>query len=314
MDSRAVCHLRALARDGVLAATVLEAGPAQHRVLTGAAYELAWPVVFRRVTRPVERRRGHPRCATGLTRLAAECADRFHDDVEAVVTDLLRYARVPIHDVEAWVAARVVAATVDGHRRRRGERGALQRPRVPGWLTAELGRDPWLVELAGHMLDWVGVPDTAGAETWPVGSWAALSGRSVGDDVSRVLAAMKHRPRWYDRYVERPLGAKRTPVAAPPGDGPKDPRPLPAETLAEADERRLAELAAEAVAAIAAGLSRGDDPRETVLRVLGTVFGAGTGSDEMDRAPGGAAVFDRLVSARLADPQVVDRIVKVITG
>jgi hypothetical protein len=77
----------------------------------------------------------------GVHRLADERLDRFHDDVEAVVDDLLTHARHPVFDLEGWVAGRLNAATVNGHRRLRGERGALQRPRLPGWLGAALGQD-----------------------------------------------------------------------------------------------------------------------------------------------------------------------------
>jgi hypothetical protein len=306
VESRDASRLRALARAGALSEAVRNAGASGCAALTASAYELVWPVVYVRLTRVVERRRGHWQCSRGLTRLAAECADRFHDDVEAVVADLLEHARVPIGDVEAWVGARLTAVTVDGHRRRRGARGALQRPRMPGWLAAELGHDPWLTELALRALDWVGIPDTAGCEVWPMGSWAArrteLTGQptraaAVRADLDRVLAAMRRRPRWYATYVERPLDAKPAPVGPPPGDGPGYSRPLPPESPDEADERRLDALAADAVAAIAAGIGRGDDPRRTVMRVLETMFGAG--SYDMDRAPGADPGLDQLVSTRL---------------
>ncbi|GAA2851093.1 hypothetical protein [Actinoplanes cyaneus] len=300
--SEAVRRLRALAGAGTLAGAVRGADPAGRAELCAAAYEVAWPLVYQRVTRPAERRRGHWRCSTGLTRLTDDCVDRFHDDVEAVVTDLLRNARTPVRDVEAWMSARLTAATVDGHRRRRGERGAQQRPRVPGWLAAELARDPWLVELATRVLDWVGVPESAGHEIWPVDSWAARRGELTGrpapvaalrDDLDRVLAAMRRRHRWYADYVERPLGAKTPPLAPPPGDRPGDPRPLVPQSADDEAERRLQELAGAAVAAIETRLGNGEDPRTGIVSVLRAVFGD-----------------DRLGSVRLADPRVVDRIVR----
>lgn len=315
--------LRELAGAGRLAAAVREAGPARHAALTSAAYAIAWPVVFQRVTRPVERRRGHWRCAAAMSRLADECADGFHDDVEAVVADLLAHAEAPIRNVEAWLCGRLTKATVDGYRRRRGQRGALQRPRMPGWLAAELGRDPWLMELALHVLDWAGVPHTAGLDVWPLESWVLRRAEVTGDwpgsdhravlrEVDRVLTAMRRRPAWYADHVERPLGAKVPPVAATPGDAPGDPRPLIPVGPDEAFDSRLRELADAAVAAIAAALGRGEDPRETVVRIVVRMFGAGTGGDELARMPGTVPALDERVSGLLADPAARERIVAAI--
>ncbi|MEU1684778.1 hypothetical protein [Micromonospora sp. NPDC005707] len=272
------------------------------------------------MTRPMERRRGHWACATSVRMLTDDCLDRHHDDVEAVVVDLLANARVPIIDVERWLSARLTAATVDGHRRRRGGRGALQRPRVPAWLASELGDDPWLTDLAVQILTWVGVPATAGTELWPLDSWAqrreTVTGDRTGDDcpalsreIERVLAAMRRRPRWYADYVERPLGRKHVPVLAVPGDEVADPRPLVLVGPEERDEARLADLASAAVDAISRGLRGGADPYGTVVQVLGVVFGAGTGSEEIDRAPGGAAAVEERVSVLLSDDAAVRRIV-----
>ena len=312
--------LRDLAGAGRLAAAALAASPMQYAVLASAAYQVAWPVVFQRITRPVERRRGHWRCSTAITRLSDECVDRFHDDVEAVVNDLLGNAKARIMNVEAWLCGRMRAVTVDGHRQRRGRRGALQRPRLPGWLAAELGHDPWLADLSLRILEWAGVPESAGGDIWPLYSWVSRRAEVTGDwpgsddrtvmaEVNRVLTAMQRRPDWHADYVERPLGAKVAPVASPPGDAAGDTRPLVPVTPDDRDDDRLTRLAAAAVDAIAAGLRRGDDPREAVVRTLGAVFGSGTGSDELHRAPGTAPATDERVSARLADPRVLDRIV-----
>src|SRR5688500_9514118 len=73
--------LRDLARRGRLAATARTAAPAQYARLASAAYTVVWPVVYTRVTRPVERRRGHKACTVALRRMAGECLDGFHDDV-----------------------------------------------------------------------------------------------------------------------------------------------------------------------------------------------------------------------------------------
>ena len=137
----------------------------------GAA-EIAAPLVFLRVTRPMERRRGHHRCAAGLGQLAHDCLDRFHDDVDAVLHDLFAHADLPIGNLEGWLTMRMPRATVDGYRRRRGERGAPQRPRVPVWLATELGDEAWLVELAKAILDWAGTDATAGGSLWPLTAWA----------------------------------------------------------------------------------------------------------------------------------------------
>ncbi|MDW5327527.1 hypothetical protein [Plantactinospora sp. KLBMP9567] len=312
--------LRDLARRGILAAEAAGAPPDEYARLAGTAYALAWPVVFNRVTRPVERRRGHWTCSIDVLRLADECLDGFHDDVEAVVSDLLVNAKTPIRNIEGWMSGRVTAVTIDGHRRRRGQRGALQRPRVPEWLAAELGRDAWLTQVALEILNWVGVPATAGAGVWPLESWArrraAVTGDWTGSDpeavareVEVVLAAMRRRPKRYLDYVERPLGRKTAPVAPSAGDGAGVSRPLLSVAEHEVDEARLARLASAAVDALALGLSGGGDLTETVVRVIGTVFGSGTGGDELDRMPGSGPALDERVSALLADPRAVTRIV-----
>ncbi len=316
-----VAYVRLLAGRGQLAAVARAASPAERRRLTAGAWAMAWPLVFARVTRPVEHRRGHFVCAASLPQLADECLHGFHDDVEAVVEDLLTHAVVPIRDVEAWMARRLTAVTVDAHRRRRGRRGALQRPRVPGWLADALSHDVWLMELAVEILNWVGVTASAGADVWPLQSWAArrvaVTGDWVGSDaaavvreVEEVLAAMRRRPAWFARYVERPMGAKPAPVAATPVDETAD-QGSPA-TGGEIDEARLRALAAAVIDALDEALGRGADPHEAVVRIVTAVFGEGTGGDELDRVPGSAPAFDERISARLADPAVVARVVAAV--
>src|SRR5205823_15053751 len=116
-----------------------------------------------------------------VRRLADECLDRFEDDVEAVVYDVLTHADRPIRQLEAWVSSRLRAATVNHHRAVRGERGALQRPRLPRWLAAGLGHDRWLEELALQILTWVGVPTTAGRQVWPLDAWTQRRAEVTGD-------------------------------------------------------------------------------------------------------------------------------------
>ncbi|EWM12173.1 hypothetical protein [Kutzneria sp. 744] len=214
--------VRELAVQGVLADHVRAVGDDERRRLRAEAYEIIHPIVFCQFTRKRELKRGHTWCATSLRRLEPRCLDRFHDDMDAVLDDIFRNAKVPIHNLEGWVSRRVPVATIEGYRRRRGQRGALQRPRVPGWLAAALGRDAWLLTLAVAVLDFVGNDIPAVPGTWPVDAWAqrrtAMLGADhhgdISHDIETVLAAMRTRPRWHESYVERPLAGKQPPVVA----------------------------------------------------------------------------------------------------
>jgi hypothetical protein len=315
--------LRGLARDGLLAAAVRTASATELRSITGSAYDLGWPIVFSRLTRRLERRRGHPDCAAAVHRLADDCLDRFYDDVEAVVDDLLVHATKPIGNLEAWIGSRLNAATVNGHRRLRGRRGALQRPRIPGWLAADLGHDRWLTTLATEILVWVGIAATAGTGVWPVDGWAQRRAAVTGDwqgsdpvtiasDVETVLAAMRRRPTWYLSYVETPLGRKHAPVASVPWANFGAEPPL---SLAEPDgpeDARLNDLAAAAVQAIGLRIGRGEDVASVVVDVVATVFRGDRLHDEIDRPPHAAPAYDERVSLRLADQSTVDRIVSTV--
>jgi hypothetical protein len=285
---------------------------------------VVWPIVFARLTRRLEQLRGHPACAAGVDRLADDCLDRFHDDVEAVVDDLLAHARQPVHQLEAWIAGRINAATVDAHRRRRGGRGALQRPRLPVWVADGLDRDEWLMALATEMLVWVGVGSTAGNELWPLESWAQRRGARTGDwlgsdpaavarEVDQVLTVMRRRPDWYEAYVERPLGAKQAPVAvAPVGEATGEvAKPL---ALAEPDgpiESELLRLAAEAVREIDARLAGGGRAEAVVVDVIRATFG-GTFTATLEHAPHAAADPLGGVSGALANVGTVNRIVATV--
>ncbi|MEV6841875.1 hypothetical protein [Actinoplanes sp. NPDC051411] len=292
---RAVDRLRELAAAGRLSDAAAEGRP-DRTALVGAAYTLVWPIVYSQVTRRFERQRGHHGCAAGVANLLDECLDRFHDDVEGVVDDLLTHAHKPILNVEAWVSSRVGAATVNAYRRRRGSRGALQRPRLPGWLAGELGHDRWLGALAVNILVWVGVAGTAGCELWPLDAWAQERGATTGDwwgsdpaaverDIVRVLAAMRTRPEWYESFVERPLGAKQTPVVAAATDVYGEPvAPL---DLGDPDRRidgELHRLAHNAVLVIGDRIRRGEAAEEVVAEVIRTVFG-GSVTSAFDQVP-----------------------------
>ncbi|MGX7826041.1 hypothetical protein ACTG9Q_13200 [Actinokineospora sp. 24-640] len=306
-------RVRELALRGELADTVAAAAPDECRRLRIEAYQIAQPVVFQHLTRKLERGRGHYRCATSVFRMDDACLHNFHDDMDAVIDHLFRYARSAIQNLEGWIRTRLTAATVDAHRKRRGVRGALQRPRVPGWLAARLDGDPGLMAVAIGVLDFVGNEVDLGPEVWPTERWAerrAAAGdvdfktalRGVRRDVATVLAAMRARPAWYADYVERPLGHKR--VAAIPL-----PR-LSADSDADIPERTdsgdpLTELAELAVAAIEDRVGQGQDLRAAVVVVVAEVFGGGT-------AVGPAADLGPVVDARLADDAVVDRIIAVV--
>jgi hypothetical protein len=319
--------VRDLARQGLLAERFATAAPADQAMLRAGAYAIAWPVVFNKLTRPIERRRGHHDCAASVLNLEAECLDRFQDDVESVLDDLFRHAKVPIHNLEGWLVRRLMAATVDGYRRRRGDRGALQRPRLPQWLADALGHDPWLTSLALEMLTWVGVPVSAGTGIWPLTAWAEYRAALTGDhhageaDVARevetVLAAMRRRRTWHEKFVERPLGRKQAPLLPVHGTDPDEDREQPHLALTprhEADDARLTQLAAVAVEAIEVRLRQGENPRQAVEAVLRTVFSATIGVPDLDLAPMTDRADDEHVVALLADRRSLDRLVaRVLT-
>ncbi|WP_194891419.1 hypothetical protein [Catenulispora pinisilvae] len=283
-------------------------------------YQVVSDLVYERLTRRVERHRGHFGCASVPARLLPDCRDRFQDDVEAARTDLLRHADRPIANLGGWMTARLTAVTVDANRKRRGERGAQQRPRVPGWLDAALD-DPWLSSLALKILTWVGVPTAAAHGPWPLSAWAEHRPGAAGDwdttgihiaaDVERVLTAMRSRRAWYENYIERPLGRKEAPLIPGPRDS-GDPDPLPLTNPAELADARLRDLAAEAINTAAGRIRAGGDPRATVVDVLGVVFVGRTGADEMSCAPGSMADTDETVARLLSSPADIDRVVDVL--
>jgi len=281
--SAAVTNLRSLASQGRLVDTVRKASAGERALLSGAAFTLAWPIVFNRLTRVHELRRGHRTCAAAVDKLADGCLDRFHDDVEAVVDDLLTHATTKIANAEGWITSRLRAVTIDAHRRRRGARGALQRPRLPGWLVRQLDDDPWLGQLAIEILIWVGVPTTAGTRLWPLDSWAerraAVTGdqrgsnlRTVERDVEHVLAQMRYRPRWYAEHVERPLGLKALPLA-PMDRGAAESAVLWPVVPEDVTDTRLTALASVALGAIEKQLATAPEDKAAVGRILRTVFG-----------------------------------------
>jgi hypothetical protein len=281
----AIENLRAMARRGELANTFAAAGGAEVRRLTAAAMTVAGPIVFSRITRAVEIQRGHRQCAVGLHRLSDSCLDRFHDDLDAVVDDLKR-TNVAVHNLEGWITRRLIPATVDGHRRRLGARGCLQRPeRLPRWLVEGVHRDVWLCSLATEMLTWVGVPATAGMAVWPLNGWVEKRIAVLGDiegstapvvqrEVSRVLSVMRTKPQWYATHVERPLSMKIPPLA-PAGLGWNAVAEPPAFTLTgphDVYEAMLNEMAAACLETILArAAAPGFDPQRELEPVVRSV-------------------------------------------
>jgi hypothetical protein len=321
----AVGELRALASEGRLAETFARASVDQRRRLNGAAIAVASPVVFTRVTRIQEQRRGHSSCAAAVGRLADACLDRFYDDLEAVVEYLLTHATTPIRTVEPWIASRLQPATVDAHRRRRGGRGALQRPRLPGWLLKELAGDRWLGRLAIEILVWVGVAGTAGAGLWPLDGWADLRRQVTGDwndsnphtverDVERVLSAMRTKPRWYADYVERPLGAKTPPVTSATDRevAGMEPSALALVEPHEADDARLTALAEQALEAIEGRLATDPDLNAAVTTVVRDVFGEIDVARELAGLPHDAPSADERIAALIDNSRDLKRIARVV--
>lgn len=320
-------EVRRLAQQGLLGSRYRDGSEETRRQLRAGAAEIAAPLVFLRVTRPVERKRGHHGCATGLRHLAHECLDRFHDDVEAVLDDLFGHADQIIDNLEGWLTTRMRNATVDGYRRRRGRRGAPQKPRVPAWLAAGLGHDVWLVELAKAILDWVGTDATAGGSLWPLASWAdrragltgehALDEADVAKDVETVLSAMRHRAAWYEKNVEGPLGRKPAPVwlpaRTPTGDH-TEPEALDLVAAHERDDGLLRDLAGAAIDLITCRLERGEPAGIVVPEVLGAVFGGVATSHGLDRPPATGDPEPGQVIALISDPARLDRIIASVIG
>ncbi|MEY9910159.1 hypothetical protein ABIA35_006403 [Catenulispora sp. MAP12-49] len=311
------------AREGALSAYLAEHPATASPVL----YRIVADVVYERLTRRLERGRGHHRCAVAPELLLPECHDGFQDDVEAVLADLVKHADRRIGNLGGWMAARLNAVTVDANRRRRGERGALQRPRLPAWLGTALGPDPWLRALALDILMWVGVPTAVAGGLWPLGTWAdrraaatgdsGVTERQVATDVELVLSAMRTNPDWYEQYVERPLGRKQAPPACAPRadrEGVYEPGYVSCAGPDESVEANLRALASEVIDAVEARMLAGDDPRTAVVEVLGLVFGVGTGSEDLGCAPGCAPDTDERVARLLADPEALDRVVEVLIG
>jgi hypothetical protein len=324
--SAAADEVRRLAREGSLAEEFRNAAPDRQRWLRAGGGELAGPLLFLRLTRPLERKRGHHRCAAGLRQLAPDCLDRFHDDLDAVLAHLFTCADEPIGNLEGWLTTRLHRATVDGHRRRRGDTGALQRPRVPVWLAGALDHDAWRVELATAILEWAGNTATAGVGLWPLSAWATRRAARTGDhtagetvvarEIEIVLTAMRRRSAWYDKNVERPLGRKPAPVWFPsrnPDGTPAEPDPLVIPSHERIDAL-LRQLAARAIEVMEQRLARGEEPAVMVADVLRKVFGGVPAAYGADLAPDAGEPGPDQVLVLLDDPARLERITATVIG
>lgn len=279
-----------------------------------AVYLIISRVVFQRITRPLELRRGHGLCAGGAGRLEAACHDRHQDDVEALYLDLLGDADKRIANLPAWLSSRAEPASIDEYRRRRSERGALQRPRMTVWLAQALGEDPWLQRLALNILDWVGVDATAGYDVWPLRAWVeqraamvegpALSEAEMDAEVQHVLDTMRtKRSNWYAAHVEHPLGHKQAPLAPfrrTDTEGFREAEHVRHTTPDDQVEALLRELASTALDLVEALIAQGRPLREAVASALTEAFG--TAETEPDERAG----------QLIAEPEVFNRIVSTV--
>jgi hypothetical protein len=231
------------------------------------------------------------------------------------------------------MTTRLQPATVDAHRRRRGARGALQRPRLPRWLAHGLVNDRWLCHLALEILIWVGVPATAGTALWPLDSWAERRAAITGDvsgstpavvdrEVDTVRSVMRAKPQWYQDFVERPLGAKVLPVApalVSQGTVVLEPPALALSEPYEAYEAALTDMAAATLDAVMARIwaDPSFDLDRDLTAVLGPIivqsFGTDCVDELADRPHAGASPLDR-VPALVDDPVELARITSVVRG
>lgn len=313
-------QVRALARLGLLSSSLAAEERGGPRRLVRAVYELVWPIVFRKITKMVELNRGHIGCARSVTMLEEDCLDRFHDDVAAVLDLVRRRATCRIDDLEGWVAGAARSATIDGHRRRRGELGALQRPRLPEWLRDLLNHDAWRVSLALRVLEWVGVRDTPSSGVWPLSRWCEQRARITGDwdgstpdvvlaEVDHVLAMMRTEERWYSDYVERPIGRKRAPNARG-----ADSCPLPLSTSYDIEDSRLHAKAYATMQEINARTRSGQNPRDAALDTLRKHFCAESASAMITRAPHDAAEAQDWLTTRLSNADTAWKLALDVTA
>ncbi|SER91195.1 hypothetical protein SAMN05216188_117104 [Lentzea xinjiangensis] len=296
-----------LARSGSLSISLAEEALTGPKGLSRTVYDLVWPIVFDRITRRAEFSRGHTACARSVKLLDGDCLDRFHDDVAAVLDVVRRRATGRIDDLERWIGGVARSATIDGHRRRRGELGALQRPRPPRWLCDALSNDPWLVSLALRVLEWAGVPDAPSSGVWPLSRWSEQRALATGDwegstprvvlaEVERVLTCMRTEKRWYHDYVERPIGRKTAPTSSGSGL-----RPLPLSGSHDAEECRLRSKAHATILEISTRTWAGENPSDAALDALRRHFCSDPVSSMITEVPHCSAHAQDWLNERLGD-------------
>jgi hypothetical protein len=318
-----VAALPLLAAEGRLASTVAGLPAGCRRAAHAGAFLIADPVVYLRQTRRLERDRGHYDCATSIARMRTGCRDQHTDAVLATIDHVFR-ATARIKNLTAFIAGCTRNAVVDAHRRFRGSRGALQRDRVPCWLSTRLGDDPWLCELARLVIEFVGTDVTPGYDLWPVHGWALRRASYRGDgpeqadlgatirELDQVLRTMRsRRPKWFAEKIEGPLGRKEAAVAPPlESDGQEITRPaLRTVDVSAHDDARQRELAAVALTGIVQRIRAGEEAAQVVREVVTTVFT--TGPDlAVDEVPHCAASIGERASALVRDPAELERIVQ----
>jgi hypothetical protein len=284
-----------------------------------ALYAIVYDLVYT-VSQKRERSRGHSDCAASPERMRPECHDQLLDNVETMLADLCRHADVPVANAEGWLRSRFNAVTIDANRRRRGRIGALQRPRMPQWLARLLPTE-WLRRLALEIMIWVGVPQPAGLNLWPLNAWANLrdqitgttgsNDNAVAADIETVLDAMRTNATWFEKFIERPFGHKHAGVV-PAQRSEQQPDHL---DLVPADERvdaLLHEFAAAAVNEIADAVAAGGDLHTAVVAAITRAFAGGSGSEGLADVPHAGTDHAELVELLLANEENVRRIAKTV--
>jgi hypothetical protein len=282
----------------------------------------AWEIFL-----PIARRQHRKICRNctdrGLVRPI--CADRTNENAIALLERFFR-ARQEIEVLEAWATAALMNAIIDHYRKQRGERGALQRARVPKWLAAALGHDPKHVLLAELIIDWAGVPTTGCLSSlWPYGEWAercahlaggrhAYGEREVRRDVEHVLAVMRRqRPAWLAEHILEPLTYQEVPVVHEPGGTAYEEFRRARDASAAKDEQYLDESASHLIAALQAEARRGGLSAAVVRHLIVAEFGRRPAGRDVGRVPGdGPADLDDAVQAALTDDRIDALVAEVL--
>jgi hypothetical protein len=283
----------------------------------------AWEIFL-----PIARREHRTQCRNCTQRglVGPVCVDRTNENAIALLERFFR-ARQEIQVLEAWATAALLNAIVDHYRRQRGERGALQRARVPKWLATAFGHDPKRVLLAELIIDWVGVPTTGGLSSlWPYGEWAdrcaplaggrhAYGERDVRRDVEHVLAVMRRqRPAWFAAHILEPLTYQEVPVVHEPGGTEYEQFRRAREASSAKDEQYLDDSATNLIAALQAEARRGGGLSAAVVRhLIAAEFGRRPAGSDVGRLPGDEpADLDDAVHSALTDDRIDALVAEVL--